>query len=478
MCKSKRVVAAFLGGVLLGGGLHGVGAQSFSFTPTPLSTVRQFFGTAQVKVAFKGYGEGMYLVDYSRADGENPEVTLFPGTKDAWFPVISPDGKWMVYTTGTLGDEYTTSAMVPWLRSLETGQTYQIAPRGYVPRFVQDESGLKVLYATESQHIDVTTGKFDGKYGFEAGGVGKMVVATFNGGSFGYDTLWHGGVMLGGLSRDKRYLGHGEAKLNCFILDLQRSSQRPFALHCLDGGKPEQVCNTSISSSQYYTNTLLYFDFGGTAAALGGTWGLHKKLFIGRTDGAIVRHYDMPSEIRQYAVAEHPGSGQILKAEWNFPEWSNHPHFAVTTISVTRKWKINGKWMNVAPYIYIKNERLYGVDLKDSLYLELAMSKDTTTTAIANYLNPWIWIGEGAEQEQNGWMDGARYVPAAACVRDGITDDPFAPDTGTPITPPPPPPPAKEERDDGPCGKGAVGALLPPLFLKVWNRRKKARLNT
>jgi hypothetical protein len=460
MFKAKWMVATLMGGVLLGGSVHGVGAQSF--TPTPLAQVSAFFGTGQVKLIFKAHGEGLYLVDYSQPQGDQPTVRLLPNTLNASFPVISPDGNYVAYTTGTVDDEFTRTAMVPWLRSLTSDQVYQVAPLGYVPRFVQDETVVKVLYATASKHPTPS------KYTFE--GAGKMVVATFTGAAFTYDTLWHGGVMLGGLSRDGRYMGHGQQAFYSFILDLQNSSNLPFAMHCLEGGAPGQVCNTSISSSHYYPNMLLYFDTGAKAAlapaALGGPWGNHKRLFISRSDGAIVRYFDLPAEIRP----DFQASGLIANAEWNFPEWSNHPYFAVTTIKATRKWDVGGNWNSIS---YIRNERLYGVNFHDSLYLQLALANDTTSSSTANYLNPWMWVGSGAPAEAPGWLEGERYMPASACVIPGVTDIPE--DT----TPPVPPKPAENKDDnDGPCGRGAVGALLPPLFFKLWPRRKKARLNS
>lgn len=169
-----------------------------------------------------------------------------------------------------------------------------------------------------------------------------------------------------------------------------------------------QTCNPSISSSRIFTNTMMYIDFSSSAIENAGSyhpvlgyWDIHQRIFIGRSDGVILRYYDAPQDKISEIPESEMGKGEAYSVNWNHPEWSNHPYYATALSYVTRLWK---KTMYERTY---HNEGLYIINLKDSAYLKIVEITDTSYTSTETLKWPWVWIetpSNFAEIEDPYWL--------------------------------------------------------------------------
>ena len=167
------------------------------------------------------------------------------------------------------------------------------------------------------------------------------------------------------------------------------------------------TCNPSRSASRIFTNTMLYYDFSSAAMTaakchhpLLGTWGMHQLLFISRYDAEDLRVYNTPADRSIVPLATANGLGEAVGKEWSNPEWSNHPYYAVSSLLVDRLWNVSGTWDHT-----YNSESIYLVNLKDSLYVKLVESTDTSYTSAVSFANPFVWVEVPAGfQEDTAWL--------------------------------------------------------------------------
>jgi hypothetical protein len=334
----------------------------------------------------------------------------------AYFPVISSDGRWITYQTGIEKEGPPDNAVKGriWLRKLaQTGARtapIQVADTAYVPRFVQNTPAdtPQIVYATSVQCPSGIC--------WNAGRTLKKSVDTVNEVPQQAQTVFGGGSYYGGLSYDNRYLVTGwPGGPNAFILDLQNSGAGPAAVHTMRVKKNVTnadtfvaigTCNISRSASRIFTNTMLFYDFGfdslfypGCYHPILGTWVEHAKLFISRYDAEDLRVFDMPAD-RPVVPGSQARSGDAVGKEWFHPEWSNHPYYAVAALNIDRFFDSSGT--NVHRH---NSESVYLIDLKDSVYVKLIESTDTSITSFTGFNYPWVWVEVPAGfNEDTAWL--------------------------------------------------------------------------
>jgi hypothetical protein len=364
-------------------------------------------GTAKVKVIFV-YQNAFYFVDFSATA---PQISKMDLTGAAYLPVISSDGNWIAYQTGDdkEGPSLNPIKATAWVRELAVaGTPVKVADTAYVPRFKQNTSPdtPEIIYSTgvacslQACYADGQTLK-------------KKIVNKAPG---PVEVVFDKGSYYGGLSWDNRYLNTAWEGGYAFMLDLQASTGLPQPVHTMRVKKKGtnidtfvtiQTCNPSRSASRIFTNTMLYYDFSSapiTSAKcfhpLLGTWGVHQLLFISRYDAEDLRVYTMPADRPIVPVSSAKGLGEAVAKEWNNPEWSNHPYYAVASLLVDRIWSVAGGW----DYTY-NSESIYLVNLKDSLYVKLIESTDTSYTSAISFANPFLWVEVPAGfQEDTTWL--------------------------------------------------------------------------
>ncbi len=359
-----------------------------------------------------------WIVDFSQA---TPQIQQISGVASASLPVISSDGRWLTYQTGTSVEGPSTSANVakPWIRECAAaGSAAAVADTGYVPRFVQNTSSdtPEIIYSTSVacpavQGVQIC---YDAGRTLKRKIIGKVPQSP--------EVVCANGSYYGGVSWDNRYLNTGwEGGPNGFILDLTDPTGTPHAVHTMRTLKIKKdstaadtfamvaigTCNISRPASRIFTNTMLYFDFGsGAIAAAGcydpllGAWKMHEKLFISRYDAEDLKVFEMPADRPLVPLAQASGAGEAVGKSWDNPEWSNHPYLAVGTLLIDRLFKIAGVYQHA-----LNHESIYLIDLKDSSFVKLIETTDSTYATQVSFLNPFIWVQIPASfTEDSTWL--------------------------------------------------------------------------
>jgi len=379
-------------------------------------------GTHNVKLVFMCKNIG-YYVDFSEAA---PQIRQMANVTNSFFPVISSDGKSITYQSGIEAEGPSTSP-VPgkvWFRELAVnGTPIKVADTGYVPRFVQNApvDTPAIIYSTSvacPQQICYSTGR-------------TVVRKIFNKIPLPVEILFAGGSYYGGLSWDNRYLITGwPGGPNGFMLDLQNSAAGPHAVHTMrvkkngtdvDTSVSIGTCNISRSPSRVFTNTMLYYDFGSGALETAkcfhpvlGSWPSHSLLFISRYDSEDLKTFRLPADRQLVPTADAQGLGEAVEKEWYYPEWSNHPYYAASCLNIDRLWLKSGNWEHT-----YNTESIYLVGLKDSTYVKLIESTDTSYASATSFIYPGVWAETPAGfQEDPAWL--AKTIWQSTGVRNPI----------------------------------------------------------
>lgn len=366
-------------------------------------------GTAKIKVVFLNQN-ALYYVDFSETD---PQIRKMNITGAAYFPVISGDGQWIAYQTANDAEGPSSNPVSgkAWMRELAIdGSPIKIADTGYVPRFVQNTSADTpgIIYST-SLACPLQVCYTDGQT------LKKKIVNKI---AQQAEVVFDKGSYYGGLSWNNRYLSTAwPGGTNAFMLDLQNGAGVPRGIHTMRVKKTGTdadtfvtvgACNISRSASRVFTNAMLYYDFSSSAIKaancyhpLLGTWKEHEKLFISRYDAEDLRVYDTPADRPIVPLASANGLGEAVAKEWNNPEWSNHPYYAVAGLLVDRLYAVaGGGWDHT-----YNSESIYLVNLKDSLYVKLIESTDTSYTSAITFGYPFVWVELASGfQEDTTWL--------------------------------------------------------------------------
>lgn len=398
------------------------GQIGFRVTATAKQMLTSVCQTNNVKLVFLCQGS-LWYVDFSQIA---PQIIQLSNVVSPYLPVISSDGKWVTYQTGidAEGPYSGTNVGKVWISELSVdGTPAQIADTGYVPRFAQNTSvdTPEIIYSTSvacPQQICYSAGQ-------------TLVKKIVNKSPQTTQTIFAAGSYYGGLSWDNRYLITGwPAGPNAFMLDLQNIQAGPHGVHSMRVKKNVTnvdtfvtigACNISRSASRIFTNTMLYYDFSSAAITaagcyhpLLGTWGEHERLFLSRYDSEDLQVFGMPSDRPLVSIAQANGLGEAVGKEWNNPEWSNHPYFATASLMIDRLWLKNGSYDHT-----YNSELLYLVDLKDSVFVRLIESTDTSSASTVDFGNPFIWVEVPAGfQEDSTWLNKTIWEKAGL----GITN--------------------------------------------------------
>lgn len=354
-------------------------------------------GGAKAKLAFidrTGSEELLCYIDFSEAEAK---IHVIKAAKAAEVPVISPDGNWIVYASGTgteAGSPPGSKSSAYLVKMEEAAVPVLFTPENACePRFVQDAAGkLGIVYATEAPDL-----------AWEGHGKTMRVDVDVSGAAPSPGTptvLCATGSYSGGLSYDGKFLCGGGGHVA--MLDLGNGKTKPDTL----SWNMIQSCNASISSSRVRTGAMMYLNTQGKVPGIDGgkSWGEWQTILISDASKRLVKAYTFPAAFA-HPVETSPASVSTVK--WHHSEWSNHPHFAAATLNVERFFKVNAKFENTA-----LQERIYLIDLKDSSYLEVLRPDTVKFTGkafdVGGLYWPWLWVEVPAEfQEDPAWLDSA-----------------------------------------------------------------------
>lgn len=438
--------------------------------PATQQEITNFFNTSSVKMVFSVQvsteSNVLCYVDWSEAasaDARPPVHLMTLSHADLPHkPVISPDGQYVTYcgAAKVMSGDRSSLPRSAYVCDLSENPTSHLihADSGHVPRWIQDDGGTPtVIYATAAYA--------DGDNKFIWQGYGRTVKVPCPGGVPGTkETVYAGGSFLAGLSYDGRYLATAENSPTAFILDLQNpdSGAIPTPLITKTGCDTMnlQYCNSSVSASRYYTNVMAGLTVPGSHSDLG-SWGFHDRIFMIDNQGRIVRQYGIPPDPVETSISEITDAtpdGAVYDNQWNGAEWSNHPYFLTSAMKLSRVGSASSGGGT-------KEELLWAVNLKDSLFLQMVGTLDSSVINM-----PSLWVSTDGFSESSTWLDDPVYTASFKTFEECTTHV----DTGDTLTEIDP-----ECKDDGGmCGTGASQCLLLPFGIKAtswWRKRKKKR---
>ena len=380
-----------------------------------VQNITAFLGTVNAKLVFRNFDPNdsyLYFIDFSVAA---PTITKMNNTFEAIAPVISPDGQYVVFERGGLNDMTSANPCSSFVCSLSANAQPVLveAATAYTPRFIYNASVPTIIYATCGWNPnDHVTGGSD-----VWNGCGKVAKRTWQNLVVGPEQdVYTGGSYMGGLSYDGNYLATANESPNCFMLDLRNPANGPariYRLNCLSttGGADTiidiQTCNPSISSSRIFTSCIMFLDFGfykpGYTTTLGSYWEMHDRIFICDIQNRVVKYFDV-NDLPFAVKGTSANPGEILNTQYDNPEWSNHPYYAAANIYVDRIFKPATTWVHTQ-----NHEAIYLIDAKDSTYLHIVQSGDTTASTSKTDLRwPWLWINVPADfetTEDPNWLN-------------------------------------------------------------------------
>jgi hypothetical protein len=372
--------------------------------------ITQFLGTNQAKLVFINKGDSrnssdtIEYIDFSE-NNATAVVRRITTAANPVAPVISPDGRWVVYASALFGGEAgssPTQLCSIYLCELKVGATpvKLFSDSAFEPRFMMNPSGNKLTVVFPTHAPDFA---WEGKartMKIEIDTVGGVPVP-------GTATVLHQyGGYTGGLSYDSRFLCGGGGL--AVMTDLNSGKSRPDTIGPIGYPDPAkmfsgQACNASITSSRTNTNVMMFLDFGGYKVIPGFNdnkpWDQWKIIFVANGNKELLRYYLAPAldSLTPYEIA-HPTSTHYLDSSytrWHHPEWSNHPYFAASAIYLRRLWGqgSNGIWNATE-----KQERIAFIDLRESnRYLQVVGPEATelsysTAKSSTGLFWPWLWV--------------------------------------------------------------------------------------
>lgn len=359
----------------------------------------------------------LHYIDFTEEAETSVIHKISAAPSDVQLPVLSSDGNWVVYATGTspeAGGNDGGNESVYICKLDEAATPVLVANTAHEPRFMwqmKNATTLTVIYPTTSVNEQWTV----------AGQTMQVDIDVASGTpQVGTPSVLYDVPFTGGASWDGDYLcgGGTHAAMRNIVepgAETQVVSQPHFA----------QACNASISSSRTAANgAMMYLVFSGSHASINN--GKYSKdwqvIVIGSGDGDVLTGYWYPTGSEYLEDVDSAFSGNetypttAMGFKWHHNEWSNHPYFAVATLNVERSWDLTGNadWANTK-----YQERIYLLGLRDSTYLEVIrpsyIRNDGNVSRGVYWPFLWVQVPDGF-QEDEGWLSAPKETTVLADV--------------------------------------------------------------
>jgi uncharacterized protein (TIGR02171 family) len=273
--------------------------------------VCSFTHATKAKLAFvtaQGQCRKLCFVDFS---SPYPFVKEFDLPFSVNSPTISPDGNHIAFSTGSEGTGGVSHVYILNPDS-QPGQPKMLSiDSGFVPRWCVDKGTGDTCLVYTSSSIDNASALWplsrtyrQCMRGDSAAGAALMIIPN--------------GSFHGGLSANGQFIATGFTK--CIMRDLA-SNETKQLFQCPFNGKDQtgsvQTCNLSICPDSLHNNRCMFLDFGSAkpSTLVGSAYGVHQYIFIADFSGRVISWYGSPAG----------------EKEWDNPEWTNHPNFAIAT---------------------------------------------------------------------------------------------------------------------------------------------------
>ncbi len=292
-------------------------------------------------------------VDFAEA---YPVVRYLSDTFPVFHPVISPDGKWVAWSTALEGS---TSPSRIRARKLSTSSSAAIdLGSGAIPRWWIDGTDTFLIRAEAMDNL--SSGWATSRTTMRRWSAGALESSeqTLASGSF------HDG-------RSGHFMYSGYRRL--MQRDLVSGKDRILFTAPENGkttGDTSQVCNVSTAPDGSGRVMFLDFGFGGRSSVVGRPYGIHEIAFVADSFGRILQNLPAPAGEQQ----------------WDHLEWSNVSRWAVASVQ-------NGTGANHAIHL---------LDLETGSSLPLAAGEDLW--------QPGLWVDRRpVTVDPTGFDSGGRY---------------------------------------------------------------------
>jgi formylglycine-generating enzyme required for sulfatase activity len=317
------------------------------------SALISFIGTTHVKLVFVRMERGarqLWYIDFSEPA---PMPRLLADTMQPHQPVISPDGRFVAYSS--LGEGYMGRSQFT-VRALDAGsQQKTVTPQGrnaFLPRWWVDRAAgdTSIIY-TDGASLDNTV-----QWSGEQTWIQDMAGGAFNGEP---RVLWPRGSYHGGRSSDGRFLGTGYPKSKLVDMGIPDTNLPLFIAPYNGRDDNPQTCNLSMSPSLADPGDAMLLDFGypRVSTLVGASYGFHAVIFI------CTPRYLTSQNVKAWFMAPQ------AFGQWDDVEYTNHPRFGAAMARTEGDAASN---------------TIYCIDLADSAYLRIAAGTDIR--------EPWLWI--------------------------------------------------------------------------------------
>ena len=309
---------------------------------------RAKFGTMNGKLVFRNEASGNLM--YVNFVGGDPVVHEIVDSVEVYHPAISPDGRYVAYSTLPEGVSGTSRIVVRRLEAASRMQKKYMAVSGAVPRWRVLENGDTVIV-----FVDYSGNNKD-EAAFSAAATWQV---RFSNEAFRTLTKVADGAYHGGISEDWKLAVTGARVLRAKRAEAGKSLAETAGDELWYNG--EQACNASLS--QDGTKRTLFLDFEGKTGQkfAGREYGTHEMLLVADSLGNLVQGVPAPSSY-----------------EFDHTEWVKREDKVVATL-LDR----NGV-----------HRKIVLVDLKDSSVTELAEGSDITY--------PDLWMGDAIPETGKG----------------------------------------------------------------------------
>ncbi len=297
--------------------------------------------TKLVFVNVKNSIRHLAYIDYA----QNPiRVQEFSDVANVFYPVISPDGKWVAFATAIEGavtgsDLYIRKLGDSSRASLKIGS-------GFIPRWwVDPATGDTFLIYTNSA-LDNTQSAWSGTQ--------TLMQKIQDGKAIGSPQTLTDAGFHDGRSQDGRWLATGFRQLK--IRDGVTGKLHTLFTAPENGkaaGDTSQVCNVSIAPDSSGRTLFLDFGYDAKSSITGSFYDIHEIAFMADTEGKILHWFKAPREERGWADLE----------------WTNQGGYAIAGATDEKGGR----------------GHLYLLDMKDSIATKLVSGTDLEM--------PGMWLG-------------------------------------------------------------------------------------
>lgn len=270
----------------------------------PVSILRKdlssVVGAATARLVFLNRSGGKGTLSWIDFGEGNPVVRSLPHRDPAFHPAISPDGRWVAWSTALEGSTGPSRILARRLAARDT--TVLELGDGAIPRWWIDgpdtflvRTGALDNTAPEWPNLSTTARRWSG---------GTLVGPELVWAKGGYHDGRSGPFLFGGYRRLERMDIRSGARSTLFVQPRNGKTNEDTS----------QVCNASASPDA--SGRVLFLDFGfpGTSTVVGRPYGIHEVAFVADSTGSVVKTLPAPVSERQ----------------WEHLEWSNRPRWAVS----------------------------------------------------------------------------------------------------------------------------------------------------